>query len=704
MRSKLTRLLAVAAMAATGLISLSSSSFPAQAAVAAVASSPPSGALTPTNLASAYDLPTGMGGSSTVAVVTAYDDPDAESDLATYRTEYGLAACNTNNGCFRKVNQTGGTTYPTEVSAWSPETSESLDAISAVCPNCNIILVEANSEGISDLGTAENEAVTLGAKFIDNTWGAPEAEIGSIETTYDSEYFNHPGVAITAPSGNNGYGTIEYPAASQYVTAVGGTVLTSGTSGNRSWTETVWSNSGSGCSLYEPKPSWQTDTGCAGRTLNDVAAATNIAYFDTPTVGGWGTGASTVVSAAIIAATYALAGTPAPGSYPASYMYSHEAAFWSVTGTNGTCSTPYLCTAGSGYNGPAGMGVPFADTGFTTTGARPAEVTGTNGTTWAFVTSASGAIEATSLPSGSSTWSALSSLGGGTWTGYPGAMVTTTGNILVFGLQAGNLYYDQLPSGSTTWSGWTELGNPGDRLIGTPTAVEDKSSDIWVFTRDSLANHVYADELPNGSTTWSGFTSLTGAFPNDPSVAVGGGGTMTLTGIGNNSAVYQDDWSTSAGWTGWTAITGATVTGSPAIIINPSGTRYIFARQLSSGALMTNNEASGTSTWTGWTSIGGTWYLNPTAFPGSGGTTAVYEIGTTPDIYRNAVGTGAWTGWGAVTGSFSFAGVTGYSEDSSGNFHLLGVTTGGVLEANKIDGGSSTWLGWTTVGSGLAGS
>ena len=235
------------------------------------------------------------------------------------------------------------------------------------------------------------------------------------------------------------------------------------------------------------------------------------------------------------------------------------------------------------------MGVPFADTAFSTTGARPAEVTGTNGTTWTFVTSASGAIEASSLPSGSSTWSALSSLGGGTWSGYPGAMVTTSGNILVFGLQAGNLYYDKLASGSTTWSGWTELGNPGDRFVGTPTAVEDRSSDIWVFTRDSVSGHLYADELPDGSTTWSGFTNLTGTFPNDPSVVVGEGGTMTVVGIGNNSAVYQDDWSTSTGWTGWTEISGATVTGSPVIIINPSNVRYLFARQLSNGALMTNN-------------------------------------------------------------------------------------------------------------------
>jgi hypothetical protein len=708
MRPKLARLLAAAVITAAGLISLSSSSSPAEAAVSALASSPPTGALSPTNLQSAYDLPTGMGATSTVAVVTPYDDPKAESDMAAYRTEYGLAACNSDDGCFSKVNQTGGTTYPTEVSAWSPETSESLDAISAVCPNCNIILVEANSSAISDLGTAENEAVALGAEFIDNTFGLPEDEIGAAETTYDTEYFNHPGVAITAPSGDSGYGTVEYPAASQYVTAVGGTVLTSGNSGNRSWTENVWSNSGSGCSLYEPKPSWQTDTGCSGRTLNDVAAATNIAYYDSPTVGGWATGASTVVSAAIIAATYALAGNPAPGSYPASYMYTHPGAFWSITGSNGSCGTSssplyYLCNAGSGYNGPAGMGVPFADTAFSTVGAKPAEVTGTNGTTWAFVTSSAGAIEASSLPSGSSTWSTLSSLGGGTWSGYPGAMVTTSGNILVFGRQGGNLYYDQLTSGSTTWSGWTELGNPGNGLVGTPTAVEDKSGDIWVFTRDSVSGHVWSDEKPNGSTTWSGFTSLTGTVPNDITAVVGGGGTMTLFSIGNNSAVYQDNLSPGGSWTGWQELSGVTATGIPVIIIDASGTRHVFVRQLSSGALMTDTVASGSSTWSGWSSIGGTWYNNLIALAASGGTVWVFGVGYTTDVYKNSLSTaGSWAGWTSVGSPFE--GVPAFSQDTSSNFHLLDVTTAGVLEANQVDSGSSTWLGWATIGGSLAGS
>jgi hypothetical protein len=282
-------------------------------------------------------------------------------------------------------------------------------------------------------------------------------------------------------------------------------------------------------------------------------------------------------------------------------------------------------------------------------------------------------------------------------------MVTTSGNILVFGLQGGNLYYDQLTSGSTTWSGWTELGNPGNLLVGTPTAVEDKSSDIWVFTRDSVSGHVYADELPGGSTTWSGFTSLTGAVPNDITAVVGGGGTMTLFSIGNDSAVYQDNLSPGGSWTGWQQLSGVTATGIPVIIIDASGTRHVFVRQLSNGALMTDTVASGSSTWSGWSSVGGTWYNNLIAFPASGGTVWVFGVGYTTDVYKNSLSTaGSWAGWTNVGSPFE--GVPAFSEDSSGNFHLLDVTTGGVLEANQIDSGSSTWLGWTTIGGSLAGS
>jgi hypothetical protein len=239
---------------------------------------------------------------------------------------------------------------------------------------------------MADLGPAENEVVTLGATFIDNPWAIPES---SSDTTYDTEYFDHPGVAITAPAGDGGYGAINYPAASQYVTAVGGTTLTADSSTSRKWDETAWAGSSAGCSQYDPKPSWQTDTDCANRTLDDIAAVadpnTPVAYYDTPTQGGWGTASGTAVASAIIAAAYALAGTPGSSDYPAEYPYEHPGGDYTTpgnaypsadglnnitSGSDGTCSVTYLCTVGDGYNGPAGLGSPNGTLSLTASGGQ----------------------------------------------------------------------------------------------------------------------------------------------------------------------------------------------------------------------------------------------------------------------------------------------------------------------------------------------
>jgi hypothetical protein len=336
-----------------------------QAQLEAAATAP--AGLSPANLQDAYGFQSGSAGMrQTVAVVTAYDDATAETDMGTYRSEYSIPGCTTADGCFSKVNETGGTTYPPAGPAgWSLATAQSLDMISAVCPNCHIDLVEATSTGIGDLGPAENEAVSLGAKFVTNTWFTPEATYGTSEPTYDGDYFNHPGVAITAPDGNGaGYGTY-YPAASPDVIAVGGTTLTAGSGTARGWTEAAWSGTGSGCSPYEAKPSWQADTGCATRMLNDVSAVADpsgspVAFYDTGS-GGWVQAGGTGAAAAIIAAAYALAGTPASDSYPASYLYANVAGLYDITtGSDGTCSPSpaYFCTAGTGYDGPTGLGTP----------------------------------------------------------------------------------------------------------------------------------------------------------------------------------------------------------------------------------------------------------------------------------------------------------------------------------------------------------
>ncbi|WP_037622433.1 S53 family peptidase [Streptomyces aureus] len=343
----------------------------------AATASTPSG-FGPTDLQAAYGLTSAAsstGSGETIAIVDAYNDPNAEADLATYRSYYGLSACTTANGCFKKVSQTGSTTsLPSSDSGWAEEISLDLDMASAICPKCNILLVEAKSATMANLGTAVNEAVTLGAKYVSNSYGGSES---SSDTSYDSSYFKHTGVAITVSAGDEGYGA-EYPAASQYVTAVGGTALTKATSTTRGWTESVWKTSssegtGSGCSSYDTKPSWQTDTGCSKRTISDVAAvadpATGVAVYDSYGItAGWYTFGGTSASAPIIAGVYALGGTPSSGSYPAKFPYTAAgtSALNDVTsGNNGTCSTSYLCTATTGYDGPTGWGTPEGVTAFT---------------------------------------------------------------------------------------------------------------------------------------------------------------------------------------------------------------------------------------------------------------------------------------------------------------------------------------------------
>jgi subtilase family serine protease len=208
----------------------------------------------PSDLRSAYNIPAGGGAGQTVAIVDAYNDPNAAADLAVYRSQYGLPACTTASGCLKIVGETGTSKLPRSNSGWAGEISLDLDMVSAIAPNAKIILVEATSASMSDLGKSVNTAVSLGATEVSNSYGGSES---SADTGYDSSYFNHPGVAITVSSGDSGYG-VEYPAASPYVTAVGGTALNKA-SNSRGWSESVWSTSssegvGSGCSAYDPKP------------------------------------------------------------------------------------------------------------------------------------------------------------------------------------------------------------------------------------------------------------------------------------------------------------------------------------------------------------------------------------------------------------------------------------------------------------------
>jgi subtilase family serine protease len=312
----------------------------------------------PSDLQAAYKLASAGGSGQTIAIVDAFDDANAESDLAVYRSTFGLPPCTTANGCFRKVDQNGGTHYPRGDVNWAEEISLDLDMASAICPNCQILLVEAKTNSFTNLVTAVDRAAAMGATVISNSYGGPEF---SGEVSQQSHY-NHPGIAITVSSGDNGYGA-EFPAASQYVTAVGGTSLRRDASA-RGFSETVWSGAGSGCSAYIAKPSWQSDAGCSRRTVADVSAVadpnTGVAVYDTFRLhsGGWLIFGGTSVSAPLIGAVYALAGNASSINY-GSYSYSHLSSVFDVTsGSNGSCGGSYLCTGKAGYDGPTGNGTP----------------------------------------------------------------------------------------------------------------------------------------------------------------------------------------------------------------------------------------------------------------------------------------------------------------------------------------------------------
>jgi outer membrane protein assembly factor BamB len=331
------------------------------------------GAYDPSYLQSAYEVASaaaanGGGAGQIVAIVDAFDDPNVATDVPSYRSFFGLSACPAGSvspqatGCvFQKVNQTGGTSYPAPNAGWATEIALDVEMVSAICPNCQILLVEANTNFLSDLGAAVNEAVALGANVVSNSYGSSEY---SAENADSTAYFAHKGIAVVASTGDGGFG-VQFPAASPLVTAVGGTSLTQLTNtGTRNGSETAWSGAGAGCSAFEPKPSWQHDSGCANRTVGDVSAVadpnTGVWVYDTYGGAGWGIEGGTSAAAPIVASFYALAGNKRNTSDQlASYPYGAPSALYDVTsGSDGSCSPAYLCSGGPGYDGPTGLGTP----------------------------------------------------------------------------------------------------------------------------------------------------------------------------------------------------------------------------------------------------------------------------------------------------------------------------------------------------------
>ncbi len=312
-----------------------------------------------------------------IAIVDAYDNPYIASELAAYSSFYNIpplpdctkAIASSASPCFLKVNQRGqASNYPPPDQGWGLEISLDVEIAHAICQNCSILLVEANSNSYRNLVTAEGTAVELGAAVVSNSWSSGEFKS---ETSLD-KYFAYPGVAVLFASGDGGYkaGT-QYPAASPYVTAVGGTTLYLNLDSSYN-SESAWSGAGSGCSAYEAKPDWQPLTSCgSNRTVADVAAdadpATGAAVYNTTFTGTptWFWVGGTSLATPIVAGVYALSGPLPANIWESSLPYIRPPAnLHDVTsGTNGSCGT-YLCNAVPGYDGPTGLGTPNGPGGF----------------------------------------------------------------------------------------------------------------------------------------------------------------------------------------------------------------------------------------------------------------------------------------------------------------------------------------------------
>ena len=300
-----------------------------------------------------------------MAIVDAYDNPNAEKDLATFRSAYGLSPCTTGNGCFRKVNQAGGSKPPPGDSGWAVEIDLDLQAVSAACPRCKILLVEAKTPSYANLGTAVNRAVTMGARIVSNSYGGDE---NALSKSLGRKYYSHAGVAMVVSSGDSGFTAASFPAVWNRSIAVGGTSVRESGSG---YAQKVWSGAGSGCSAYIAKPAWQQDPHCLMRTTSDLSALadpnTGFAVYDTYKTQqqgfkpGWIVVGGTSLAAPLIAGMIALAGN-APALSAAQYIYAHRSGLRDVVGGNNAgfqgCGGDYLCTGVKGYDGPSGLGTP----------------------------------------------------------------------------------------------------------------------------------------------------------------------------------------------------------------------------------------------------------------------------------------------------------------------------------------------------------
>jgi subtilase family serine protease len=530
------------------------------------------GAYDPCYLDSAYNVAAaaashGAGAGQIVAIVDAYSDPNVTSNLASYRSFFGLSACPTgtvspsNSTCtFEVVNQNGSTSsLPSANASWGEEISLDVEMVSAICQDCQILLVEASSSTMANLGTGVNTAVALGANVVSNSYGGSEY---SSEVSDSLNYYDHPGVAVVVASGDGGYGT-EFPAASPYVTAVGGTSLFQSTDGGTrtaATTESVWSGAGAGCSAYEPKPTWQKDPSCANRMVTDVSAiadpSTGVWVYDTYGTGfTWGAFGGTSVATPIISSMYALAGNAhSTTGVPASSLYANTGSLYQVTsGSDGTCpsSTLYFCNAAdsvNGYNGPSGLGTPGGSpssiAAFSTVSAPP---------------TAPGAPTLNSASGGNGTvtlsWSAPTSNGGSALTGYDvyeGASATSistevasvaasTTSTTLSGLTNGDTYYfdveavnavNNSTASNSLFATPAVLSAPGAPTLNSATASSGAVALGWSAPTSNGGSAITGYDVYEGASATSISTEVASVSASTTST--------TLSGLTNGDTYYFD--------------------------------------------------------------------------------------------------------------------------------------------------------------------